>query len=297
MKAIVVGVDASEGAARALRWAAGEAAAAGARLVVVHAYRPPLAYVGDEEIVAHLDPELHDQVLAHLHEFVRESGAELTGVDVQERLHPGRASDGLLAASASADLLVVGARGGGGFEGLHLGSTAGHCVRHATGPVVVVRPSAPDPPARIVVGIDGSREAIHALRWASGEARRRDATVELVGVHRPHDPQVPFGGEFPWHRASDTHRRLRDRAQGHLDEAAMAVLEDGEVAWHTTVVQGHPAHRLVEESRAAQLLVVGASSGHAGPAHLGGVTRQLLHHAGCPVAVVRPPSDAHDRRG
>ncbi|HSK23171.1 MAG TPA: universal stress protein [Egicoccus sp.] len=287
MDAIVVGVDASEAAAHALRWAADEAGSAGARLVVVHAYRPPLAYVGDEDVVAHLDPALHEEVLGHLHEFLRRSGVDLSPLHVEERLHPGRPSDGLLAASAAADLLVVGARGGGGFDGLHLGSTAGHCARHASVPVVVVRPPAPSSPARILVGVDGSSAAIHALRWATDLARRRGATIEVVGVYRPHDPEVPFGGEFPWHRASDTHRRLRDRAQGHVDEAVMTVLEESDVAWHTTVAQGHPAHLLVEESRMAQLLVVGATSGPARPGHLGAVTRQVLHHAGCPVAVVR----------
>lgn len=287
MDAIVVGVDASEAAAHALRWAADEAASAGARLVVLHAYRPPLAYVGDEDVVAHLDPALHAEVLAHLHEFVNRSGVDLAALDVEERLHPGRPSDGLLAAAATSELLVVGARGGGGFDGLHLGSTAGHCARHARGTVVVVRPPAPTAPPRILVGVDGSSAAIDALRWATDLARRRAATIEVVGVYRPHDPEVPFGGEFPWHRASDTHRRLRDRAQGHVDEAVIAVLEESDVTWETTVAQGHPAHLLVEESRAAQLLVVGARSRPAGPGHLGAVTRQVLHHAGCPVAVVR----------
>lgn len=285
MDLIVVGVDASDAAGEALCWAAAEARGTGARLVVVHGYRAPLAYAGDEEVISHIDPELHAAVLGHLRAFVRASGADLDGLHVEEVLHPGRASDGLLAACDGADLLVVGARGGGGFPGLHLGSTAGDCARRATVPVVVVRPPSPTARPRVVVGVDGSAAAIEAVRWAVAATQRRGATLEVMAVFEPHDALVPFGGEFPWAPATDTRHRLRLRADGHVEEAVVTVLDEQDVRWHTMVVQGHPTSLLIEQSNDAQLVVIG--SRHHPGGHLGPVARQLLHHAGCPLVIVR----------
>lgn len=295
METFVVGVDASDAAAGALRWAATEARRAGARLLVVHAYRAPLAYVGDEEVIAHIDPELHAKVQGHLRAFVGRSGADLDGLEVEQRLHAGRPIDGLLAACDDADLLVVGARGGGGFEGMRLGSTAGHCVRRSPVPVVVVRSPSPTAHRRVVVGVDGSAAALEAVRWSVPAAQARGATLELVGAYEPHDGRVPFGGEFPWHVPSGSRQQQRQRADDHLEEAAVKVLDLADVTWHTTVAEGHPAQILIEQSFDAQLVAVGAGRGHLPGGHLGAVARQLLHHAGCPVAVVREPATADGR--
>lgn len=285
MDLIVVGVDASDAAGEALRWAAAEARGTGARLLVVHGYRAPLAYVGDEEVISHVDPALHAEVLGHLRAFVRASGVDLDGLHVEEALHPGRASDGLIAACEGADLLVVGARGGGGFLGLRLGSTADDCARRATVPTVVVRPRGPAARPRIVVGVDGSPAALEAVRWAVAPTQRRGATLDLVSVFEPHDAQVPFGGEFPWHPATDSRHRLRARADSHVEQAVVSILDEQDVSWHTSVLEGHPSNLLIEQSQDAELVVIGAR--HRPGGHLGGVARQLLHHAGCPLAIVR----------
>ena len=92
----------------------------------------------------------------------------------------------LRAASNDAELLVVGARGTGGFHGLSVGSVTDQVVQHARIPVVVV-PGHGEPvplrsgPRRVVVGVDGSRGSDLALRWAVTEASVRGA--EFLVVH------------------------------------------------------------------------------------------------------------------
>jgi len=93
----------------------------------------------------------------------------------------------LTVASRSADLLVVGARGRGGFKELLLGSVSDQCVQYSHCPVVVVSQDMDgtgrsEGGARIVVGVDGSFGSAQALRWALDEARIRSASVEAVYV-------------------------------------------------------------------------------------------------------------------
>jgi nucleotide-binding universal stress UspA family protein len=161
---IVVGVDASPHARRALAWAAAEARLRQAVLQVVHAYHAKnLAapvYFGSqhtwdasvgaagesppeltasmqrreafEEAVRGQAEELLEALLGELGEKVR--GVEVRQTVVEDR-HPAEA---LVQLSVDADLLVVGSRGRGGFSELLLGSVSHAAVLHAVCPVVVV---------------------------------------------------------------------------------------------------------------------------------------------------------------
>ena len=91
----------------------------------------------------------------------------------------------LTSASRTAELLVVGARGMGGFGELLLGSIGDQCIQYAHCPVVVVHGESDDPAfesasPRIVVGVDGSPGSVRALRWALDEARTLSASVDAV---------------------------------------------------------------------------------------------------------------------
>lgn len=141
MNKIVVGVDGSEGSRAALRWARDEARAHGAALEIVTAWQYPITTAlpafGSMPTPDDLEGEARDAMLA----VVADEG--ITGDDgmtITTLVAEGTASQALLEASASADLLVVGSRGHGGFSGLLLGSVSQQCVNHATVPVVVVRP-------------------------------------------------------------------------------------------------------------------------------------------------------------
>ena len=164
MGRIVVGVDASPDARRALAWAAAEASLRQAVLQVVHAYHsknlaapvyfasthtydaavgatgePPPELTASvhrreafEEAVRSQADELLEALLGELGETV--SGVEVQRTVVGDR-HPAEA---LVQLSVDAELLVVGSRGRGGFSELLLGSVSHAAVLHAVCPVVVV---------------------------------------------------------------------------------------------------------------------------------------------------------------
>jgi nucleotide-binding universal stress UspA family protein len=163
---IVVGVDASPGALRALAWAADEARLRLASLQVVHAYhaqalRAPVYFPSREalpgrEVAAGGRPpaEEFEETLEQRAEFeaavrrqaedmveglLRELGEAVAGVDVQPTVVEDRnPAEALVELSADADLVVVGSRGRGGFTSLLLGSVGHAVVLHALCPVVVI---------------------------------------------------------------------------------------------------------------------------------------------------------------
>lgn len=140
MAQIVVGVDGSEHSVDALRWAAEEARLRGATLKVVASFATPIMSTGYE--VAAPDPSdlaaASNTMLGAAIDTIREDGV-LDGVDVVTEALEGHAGEQLIRLSADADLLVVGARGHGGFLGLLMGSVTTYVVNHAVCPVVVVR--------------------------------------------------------------------------------------------------------------------------------------------------------------
>lgn len=142
MAEIVVGVDGSEHSVDALRWAANEAKLRGDTLKVVASFATPIMSTGYEMAVP--DPSdlaaASDTMLGAAVDTIREEGS-LDGVDIVTEALEGHAGEQLIRLSADADLLVVGARGHGGFLGLLMGSVTTYVVNHALCPVVVVRSS------------------------------------------------------------------------------------------------------------------------------------------------------------
>jgi nucleotide-binding universal stress UspA family protein len=142
MAVIVAGVDHSEGAKEALRFALEEAKLRQATLRVVHAWR--YGYIGATglegafPVVGGDIKELRDAAEAALKETLRESIPETETVEIERHVVEGRAAAVLVDESRDADLLVVGSRGHGGFAGLVLGSVSQQCAHHAACPVVIV---------------------------------------------------------------------------------------------------------------------------------------------------------------
>ncbi len=133
----------------------------------------------------------------------------------------------------------------------------------------------------IVVGVDGSAHSGTALAWAIDEAKLRGAALHVI-----HSFVVPRTivdtmdhGLFP---------ELAAEAQKELD----TLLENGPstegVDVHAEIVAGHAGKVLVAASKGAALLVVG-NRGHGGfeEVVLGSTATQCVHHAHCPVVVVR----------
>ena len=130
---VVAGIDGSESSRRALAWAAEEARLRGARLRVVHAW----SYL--DQAGGAFDPTYsEDDARQLLDEAVTAAGIETGGLDIERKTVNDLPARGLLDAAGDADLLVVGARGMGGFRGLLLGSVSQQVAQHAPCPVVIV---------------------------------------------------------------------------------------------------------------------------------------------------------------
>ena len=137
MERIVVGIDGSDTARHALRWAVEEARLRAASLEVIHAWHIP--YVGGYPYM--LDPTtFEDDARATLDAAF--DGIDTTGLaqPVDRILTSGGAASAILEAAKGADLVVMGSRGLGGFSGLLLGSVSHQVAHHATCPVVIVPP-------------------------------------------------------------------------------------------------------------------------------------------------------------
>jgi nucleotide-binding universal stress UspA family protein len=139
----------------------------------------------------------------------------------------------------------------------------------------------------IVVGVDHSPGAKAALVFAEEEARLRGATLRAVhawqygyiGYTGPQGRVPVLGGDID---------ELHAAAAAALHASVREALPESDVEIEQIPVQGTAAGVLVEESRAAELLVVG-TRGHGGFAQLllGSVSQQCAHHAECPVVIVR----------
>jgi nucleotide-binding universal stress UspA family protein len=149
----------------------------------------------------------------------------------------------------------------------------------------------------IVVGIDGSPEAAKALEQAAQDAARRNATLRVVSVARmPEVWAVPLGMAPPTVpvRPGELPSAARERAQAAVDALFAA---HPELARHVKAevvgVSGHPATELIEQSRDADMLVLGHRGlGGLASAFLGSVGLNCVLHAHCPVLVVRSPHPA-----
>ena len=147
MAKVVVGVDRSDGALQALRFACREARLRGATLRIVHTWELSAGVVAGAPFVIGPLPDLQQgleqEANTVIEDLLQEVGAEAEGLAIEQQVVMGGAARVLLDEAKGADLLVVGSRGRGGFKGLLLGSVSQQCVHHAPCPVAVVHP----PPA------------------------------------------------------------------------------------------------------------------------------------------------------
>lgn len=141
---------------------------------------------------------------------------------------------------------------------------------------------------RIVVGVDGSTSSKAALAWAVKQAEVTGAGVDAVIAW--HYPVMVGGVPFAPIESLDT-ADYGDFAAKVLSEAVSEIAEpDGPVKVSLTVRQGIAAQVLLDASDGVDLLVVG-SRGHGGftEALLGSVSQACVHHARCPVVIIRAP--------
>lgn len=282
---VVVGVDGSDGAAEALRWAVHEAELRDHTVTAVYAWGFIDRYHEGGDRTFDVDFG-EDEALAVLDKAVGRALADGGApVPVERRVVHDEPASALLRAAEGADLLVVGARGLGGFARLLLGSISSQCIEHAPCPVVVVRrpePAREETTPRVVVGIDGSEAAKAALAWALDEARARRASLDVV--HAWDLPLIGHLGALAFDPVM-----FRDVGQEVLDETISAAEAQATgVDVHRLLARGPAARVLIEQGRHADLLVIGARGlgGFTGLL-LGSVSHRVATGAPCPVVVVR----------
>ncbi|MFI2607606.1 universal stress protein [Kitasatospora sp. NPDC018619] len=276
---VLAGVDGSPQSTAAVHWAAAEAVRRGAALRLVHAW--PWLTDGVSSFAEADDlPEAVRRTLAEAAEDVRRLHPDLT---VESDAVLDAPVDGLLAAAAEAELLVLGSRGRGGFAGLLLGSVSMSVAGRSTVPLVVVREPGAEGGGEVVVGVDAHTPEAEVLDFAFREAALRGA--RLRAVHGWDLPPVfgYAGGAVPAAELGQL-----EALEAELLSLALA----GPRERHPEVevvedVQLGAARALVEASAGAGLVVVGRGrrSVEFGP-RLGRVAHAVLHHAEAPVAVV-----------
>src|SRR5690242_12589237 len=141
MPGIVVGVDGSEAAGRALDWAIREAGLRGAALTVLAVHEVASNHwTGNPELYP-ADQPATEAIRQAAEDAVQKAVSQAGGpgpASVTVRAVSGLPAQELVGASSDADLVVIGSRGGGGFSKLVLGSVSNQVVSHAASPVVVV---------------------------------------------------------------------------------------------------------------------------------------------------------------
>lgn len=296
---VVVGYDGSSPSVDALAWAVDEAAARGARLTVLHA-----ADIGGEllgEAWVAVRDAAREKLAGVLDELSRGRGAGAGALDVHGALSLSGPAETLVAASADADLVVVGNRGRGRVSSALLGSVAFSVTAGAACPVVVVRGqvgrrAGPDHP--VVLGVDGEHDPGPAVAFAAATAARHGA--DLIVVAACEGPEGLTGDDEALF-VEDLRARARTTAARTVDAAGVAARATAPgLRVRSRIVEADAAHALVQASGDAGLVVVG---GHGHGRVAGLVLRptghRVIHEAACPVAVVRhedrPPDEGPTR--
>jgi len=286
-KPVIVGVDGSEESLRAVEWAALEARRHGSplRIVSAPAELPPMhAYhASPAEIAA----ALRGISARALDAAITRSEEVAPGLPIETGPLSGPPAVAVADSGSGASMLVVGARGAGGFAAMMLGSVSRYVAAWAPCPVVVVREETTAVHREIAVGIRDPEDVTGTLPFAFEEAALRGA--DLVAVHTWYWlPAAP--------RAAGPAAALRPPDPAQISAEAGRHLTAALEQWHgkypevrvrQDVIRGHPARVLASYSARADLVVLGRHGHPAGPGPgIGSIQHAVLDHAHGPVAIV-----------
>ncbi|MCP2257764.1 Nucleotide-binding universal stress protein, UspA family [Streptoalloteichus tenebrarius] len=307
--AVVVGFDGSEVSRQAALWAAAEADSRRRPLHLLHAFHWPVVELMRLRLPAGVVAEepVREWVEGAVADVADQCRLARPGLEVTTGIVPGDPVEVLAAASAHAELVVVGHTGLTAAERVLLGSTAAELVRHATCPVIVLRPGTTPPTEvpgqRVVVGVDGSEVSQRAIEFGFDFASRHGH--ELVAVHAwadlPLDALAPVRvWDFNWEEVRSEAQELLSTSlagfQERYPDVPLRRLVTTERPVDALLEAAHGAHGPLDAEGAegigaaggAALLVVGSHGrGALGRALLGSVSHAVLNRADCPVAVLR----------
>jgi len=291
---ILVPLDGSERAERALPIAERLAATLGSTLLLVQIIEPTVTFRNlTGEVIL---PQVYQQIAETQDEA---TSRYLTGLAMQARQHGrqvktrglrGQPAPTLLELEESehVDLVVMASHGFGGVKRFALGSVADRIIRHGNVPVLVVRPWGDEQRylglTRTLVPLDGSETAEAALGMVRQLAGRIVQRVTLVRVV---DPDWPAGETAT----------ARSYLQTTCERLAAELAERG-CALDELLLYGRPEEQILERSQDGYDLLVLSTHGYTGPARwaLGSIADRVLQGAHIPVLLVRAPKEARETK-
>jgi nucleotide-binding universal stress UspA family protein len=274
---IVVAVDGSDESLRAAEWAAREAVRRAAPLRIVSAPGVPPRMRDHQASVATVANAMRGIAARALADAVDRVNEVTAGLPLDTDLIDGPPATAVRDSGAGALLLVVGARGAGGFAALVLGSVSRYAASHAPCPVAVVHEETGAVHREVVVGVRDPDDADAALEFAFCEAALRGAN--LIVLHATSCfPSLGAGAQEEKAAVASVRRHLDDV----LDKWRQMFPD---VAVTTDVVRGHPANLLASLSTRADVVVIGRHDTD-GTADSSVVRHSLLGHAHGPVVIV-----------
>lgn len=296
MRDIIVPLDGSEFAERAIGLARTLAAALGGQMMFVQVVPRPIWIALPPDA-----PTLMERAAEHyLAETAQPFGGQvdtlvLTGDPAQELL--------ALAAARPEALLVMTTHGYGGLGRVVYGSVADKVMRASTAPVTLVRADSTAPTAlrRILAPLDGSPLAEAILPLVVELARATGAVVRLIRVVRPFwQSYAAYGPGAPYFidlHADEIDTQSQAEAVAYLDDVAERLRAQG-VRVELSAPLGRPADEIVQAADDADLVVL-ATHGRGGVRRwaLGSVATETLERGVSPIMVVRPRArgSAHEQ--
>ncbi|GAB1817985.1 universal stress protein [Herbidospora sp. RD11066] len=264
----------------AVQWAADDAARRGSWLRVVHVIdRSPYELTQSPE----LDAQLADAACRIMTEAEKTARDQRPGLGMRLQSIEGRPADVLRRLADESAELVLGSRGMGRTAGSILGSVSMQLAGHARGPVVIVRDRPRNRVGEIVVGLDETADCQRPISYAFEQADLNGSEVRALHAWalptHTYAPEITFDLEKV--RAGQRAVAASQLAKHRKRYPRLEVFDD--------LRSAHPVEALVDASREADLVVVGSHGrGRAGSMVMGSVSRRVLRHARCPIAVVRP---------
>ncbi|MGP3708111.1 universal stress protein [Gordonia paraffinivorans] len=285
MNAILVGVDGSDAATSAVRWAAKAAAAEHLDLKIVSAYDASTSdyapgLIIPQDVIDAIRQDASDAV----HAAAEVARQVAPGVSVTTSIVDGDAARVLLELGKDAPLIVVGTRHLGSVKGLFLGSVSINVAAHAHGRVAIVAGDGIDD-GPVVVGVDGSPVSDAAVAEAFRQASLRNAPLIAVHTWSPLDADALHGYGIS---REEVERMTGDSVEVLAERLAGYSQDYPDVRVERRVLPDEPAKALLDAAVGAQLIVVG-SRGRGGfrGLLLGSTSQKVIHNALCPVLVVR----------
>jgi nucleotide-binding universal stress UspA family protein len=290
-KKIVVGYDGSSNARPALSWALDEAARTGASTEILYAddwlLRAPAnsaPIVASSPGIETRWPDGRDQrdITSMLTDAVTAARETHPSVFVTATTVWAYPPTALITRSADARLIVIGSRGQLAVTALR-GSVSTVVCAHVRCPVAVIRGTFAAT-APVVAGVDGSSGTASVLCFAAVEASARQVPLRVIRVW---SEMIGRRADIPM--VAQLLPRLRRGRFDTLVTGIRSAFPDLVITIEALI--DHPADALTSASTAAQLVVVGKRGQGAVPDMLlGSVSRHLLRHAACPLAIVPDPS-------